>query len=69
MPSTYNNNKNKYDDDVDNANEKKITHTETEKTDGATIESISDNMLVNPGEEAKLSCTVKGNMFDNIPFH
>jgi hypothetical protein len=29
-------------------------------TDGATIESISENVIVNPGEEAKLSCSVKG---------
>ncbi|XP_070491537.1 nephrin isoform X2 [Chironomus tepperi] len=28
---------------------------------GATIESISDNVVVNPGDEAKLACAVKGN--------
>lgn len=28
--------------------------------DGATIKSISDNTMVNPGDEAKLSCTVDG---------
>lgn len=31
-------------------------------TDGATIESISDNVVVNPGDEAKLACVVKGNI-------
>lgn len=30
--------------------------------DGATIKSISDNTMVNPGDEAKLSCTVDGKM-------
>ena len=29
-------------------------------SDGATIESIADNIVVNPGEEAKLACVVKG---------
>jgi hypothetical protein len=28
--------------------------------DGATIESISETVVVNPGEEAKLSCNVRG---------
>jgi hypothetical protein len=28
--------------------------------DGATIKSISENIVVNPGEEAKLSCAVDG---------
>lgn len=30
------------------------------QTDGATIKSISENIVVNPGEEAKLSCAVDG---------
>lgn len=30
------------------------------KTDGATIKSISENVVVNPGDEAKLSCVVDG---------
>lgn len=29
-------------------------------TDGATIKSISENIVVNPGDEAKLSCAVDG---------
>lgn len=29
-------------------------------TDGATIKSISENVVVNPGDEAKLSCAVDG---------
>lgn len=29
-------------------------------TDGATIKSISENVVVKPGEEAKLSCAVDG---------
>lgn len=29
-------------------------------TDGAAIKSISENVIVNPGEEAMLSCTVEG---------
>ena len=33
-----------------------------DKTDGATIESISDNVVVNPGDEAKLACSVKGTL-------
>lgn len=33
-----------------------------DKTDGATIESISDNVVVNPGDEAKLACAVKGTL-------
>lgn len=28
--------------------------------DGATIESISETVVINPGEEAKLSCNVRG---------
>lgn len=28
--------------------------------DGATIKSISENIVVNPGDEAKLSCAVDG---------
>lgn len=32
----------------------------TGKTDGATIKSISENVVVNPGDEAKLSCVVDG---------
>jgi nephron len=30
--------------------------------DGATIKSISENVIVNPGEDAMLSCTVEGNL-------
>lgn len=30
------------------------------QTDGATIKSVSENIVVNPGEEAKLSCAVDG---------
>lgn len=30
------------------------------QTDGATIKSISENIVVNPGDEAKLSCAVDG---------
>lgn len=30
------------------------------ETDGATIKSISENIVVNPGDEAKLSCAVDG---------
>jgi hypothetical protein len=29
-------------------------------TDGAVIKSISENVVVNPGDEAKLSCAVDG---------
>lgn len=29
-------------------------------TDGASIKSISENVIVNPGEDAMLSCTVEG---------
>lgn len=30
------------------------------RADGATIKSISENIVVNPGDEAKLSCAVDG---------
>jgi hypothetical protein len=32
------------------------------KPDGATIKSISENIVVNPGDEAKLSCAVDGEL-------
>lgn len=32
----------------------------TQNPDGATIKSISENIVVNPGDEAKLSCVVDG---------
>lgn len=35
-------------------------YTLDKQTDGATIKSISENIVVNPGDEAKLSCAVDG---------
>lgn len=34
------------------------------RTDGATIKSISENIVVNPGDEAKLSCAVDGEFLE-----
>lgn len=36
------------------------------RTDGATIKSISENIVVNPGDEAKLSCAVDGEFWSLV---
>lgn len=37
-------------------------------TDGATIKSISENVVVKPGDEAKLSCAVDGKFVSESSF-